>query len=139
MEKIVNGIVFSKMHAHQRSLRRCETKNEHADGATIENDLDSHPSTHTHTVSLFFSCQDDSDSTDEMGLFLFCTFLFIALAIFACSACHSSGTLFFILTPHTPPPPRPHTHLYGFTFDDMGRKLPLAISEEEITTKHKDF
>ena len=38
-----------------------------------------------------------------MGLFLFCTFLFIALAIFAWSACHSSGTLFFILT-HT------HTH-----------------------------
>ena len=40
-----------------------------------------------------------------MGLFLFCTFLFIALAIFACSACHSSGTLFFILT-HT------HTHTH---------------------------
>ena len=52
------------------------------------------------SLSLFFSCQDDSDSTDEMGLFLFCTFLFIALAIFACRACHSSGTLFFILT-HT--------------------------------------
>ena len=41
-----------------------------------------------------------------MGLFLFCTFLFIALAIFACSACHSSGTLFFILT-HT------HTHTHN--------------------------
>ena len=36
-----------------------------------------------------------------MGLFLFCTFLFIAFAIFAWSTCHSSGTLFFILT-HTP-------------------------------------
>ena len=36
-----------------------------------------------------------------MGLFLFCTFLFIALAIFACSACHSSGTLFFHFDTHT--------------------------------------
>ena len=43
-----------------------------------------------------------------MGLFLFCTFLFIALAIFACSACHSSGTLFFILT-HI------HTHTRALT------------------------
>ena len=72
------------------------------------------------SLSLFFSCQDDSDSTDEMGLFLFCTFLFIALAIFACRACHSSGTLFFILTHthtrmHTHTHTRTHTHTHTHT------------------------
>ena len=36
-----------------------------------------------------------------MGLFLFCTFLFIALAIFACRACHSCGTLFSFWHTHT--------------------------------------
>ena len=36
-----------------------------------------------------------------MGLFLFCTFLVIALAIFACRACHSSGTLFSFWHTHT--------------------------------------
>ena len=40
----------------------------------------------------------------EMGIFLFCTFLFIALAIFAFRACHSSGTLFSFSHTHT------HTH-----------------------------
>ena len=50
-----------------------------------------------------------------MGLFLFCTFLFIALVIFACSACHSSGTLFFFLThahTHTHMQARTHTHTH---------------------------
>ena len=64
---------------------------------------------------------------DEMGLFLFCTFLFITLAIFACRACHSILHSLFILT-HT------HTHTqtqtpYSLSLSpSLSLSIPLSLS-----------
>ena len=60
------------------------------------------------SLLVFFSCECDSDSTEEMGLFLFCNFLFFAACNFRLSCLPFVWHSLFIWT-HT------HTHTHTHT------------------------